>query len=124
MSLMLPLIGDASFLPVLSLSEEKTSVFHLCFPDIDECSQPEPVCTEEHRECVNTKGSYDCRCSSGYEEQDGECVQTVEPGEDQCSFKDLFHVICALHILKSVMCISSSFFCLFIYLFFLLHTVF
>uniref|UniRef100_A0A3Q0RR00 Cysteine-rich with EGF-like domains 2 n=1 Tax=Amphilophus citrinellus TaxID=61819 RepID=A0A3Q0RR00_AMPCI len=50
--------------------------------DIDECSQSEPVCTEEHQECVNNQGSYTCICSEGYEEQDGECVQTQQPGED------------------------------------------
>uniref|UniRef100_A0A8C2XSZ2 Cysteine-rich with EGF-like domains 2 n=1 Tax=Cyclopterus lumpus TaxID=8103 RepID=A0A8C2XSZ2_CYCLU len=58
--------------------------FVLCcvFPDIDECSQPEPVCTKEHEQCVNTKGSHVCACSSGYEEQEGECVPTLHPGED------------------------------------------
>uniref|UniRef100_A0A8C2XUN1 Cysteine-rich with EGF-like domains 2 n=1 Tax=Cyclopterus lumpus TaxID=8103 RepID=A0A8C2XUN1_CYCLU len=60
------------------------SGFVLCcvFPDIDECSQPEPVCTKEHEQCVNTKGSHVCACSSGYEEQEGECVPTLHPGED------------------------------------------
>lgn len=53
----------------------------LCFPDIDECSQSESVCTKEDQECANTNGSYVCICSSGFEEQDGECVQTPQPGE-------------------------------------------
>lgn len=49
--------------------------------DIDECSQPEPVCTKEHEVCVNNKGSFTCICSSGYEEKDGECVQTPQQDE-------------------------------------------
>lgn len=49
--------------------------------DIDECSQSESVCTKEHQECVNTKGSYVCICLPGYEEKDDECVQISEPGE-------------------------------------------
>lgn len=53
----------------------------LCFPDIDECSQSESVCTKANQDCANTNGSYVCICSSGYEEQDGECVQTPQPGE-------------------------------------------
>uniref|UniRef100_A0AAX7TR16 EGF-like domain-containing protein n=1 Tax=Astatotilapia calliptera TaxID=8154 RepID=A0AAX7TR16_ASTCA len=47
--------------------------------DVDECSQSEPVCTKEHQECVNNQGSYTCICFEGYEEQDGECVQTQQP---------------------------------------------
>lgn len=53
-------------------------------PDVDECLQSEPVCTKEHQECVNNQGSYTCICFEGYEEQDGECVQTQQPGEDEC----------------------------------------
>lgn len=56
-------------------------VFFFLPADIDECMQPEPVCTQEHQDCVNTKGGYLCICSSGYEEQDGKCVQTAQPGE-------------------------------------------
>lgn len=69
------------------------------FPDMDECSQPEPVCTEEHQECINTKGSYVCICSSGYEEQDGKCVQTVQPGEHWCCLqtKTAFCDFCSLY---------------------------
>ncbi|KAF3859519.1 hypothetical protein F7725_021918 [Dissostichus mawsoni] len=51
-----------------------------CQAYIDECSQPEPVCTRENEECVNNKGSYVCICSEGYEERDDECVQKIEPG--------------------------------------------
>uniref|UniRef100_A0A8D3BL32 Cysteine-rich with EGF-like domains 2 n=1 Tax=Scophthalmus maximus TaxID=52904 RepID=A0A8D3BL32_SCOMX len=48
---------------------------------VDECSQSESVCTKEHQKCVNTKGSYACICSVGYEEEDGECVQSPPPEE-------------------------------------------
>lgn len=51
--------------------------------DVDECSQLESVCTKEHQECVNNEGSYVCVCSSGYEEQDDECVQTPQPVEEE-----------------------------------------
>ncbi|KAM4615065.1 cysteine-rich with EGF-like domain protein 2 [Polymixia lowei] len=51
--------------------------------DIDECSQPEPVCTRDNEKCVNVKGSHLCICASGYEEQDGQCVQTPQPAEEE-----------------------------------------
>ena len=34
------------------------------FPDIDECNLKKPVCAQE---CVNTKGSYFCRCAEGFQ---------------------------------------------------------
>ena len=64
----------------------------LCFPDIDECSQPESVCSEEHQECINNKGSYVCICSKGYQEEDGKCIETPQSGEDE----DLIHM-CSTH---------------------------
>ncbi|XP_078494191.1 uncharacterized protein LOC100183596 [Ciona intestinalis] len=37
--------------------------------DIDECSNPQPNCTS----CVNTQGSYNCGCDSGYILNNGVC---------------------------------------------------
>ncbi|XP_068163310.1 cysteine-rich with EGF-like domain protein 2 [Antennarius striatus] len=51
--------------------------------DIDECSQSEPICTEDHQECYNTKGSFVCLCSTGYELQDGKCVQMLQQEEEE-----------------------------------------
>uniref|UniRef100_W5LDC4 Cysteine-rich with EGF-like domains 2 n=1 Tax=Astyanax mexicanus TaxID=7994 RepID=W5LDC4_ASTMX len=51
--------------------------------DVDECELPDKVCTEEHQECVNTKGSYKCLCESGFQEQDGVCVPQPETEESE-----------------------------------------
>lgn len=55
----------------------------LCFLsllDVDECELPDSVCKQENQECVNTNGSYKCRCAGGFEEHDGVCVQQAQPG--------------------------------------------
>lgn len=64
----------------------------LCLPDIDECSQSESPCTKDNQECVNSNGSYVCICSHGYEEEDGECVQTQQPGGNKKNGRS--HTIC------------------------------
>ncbi|XP_019738575.1 cysteine-rich with EGF-like domain protein 2 [Hippocampus comes] len=56
--------------------------------DIDECSGAEPMCTEEHQQCVNTSGDYKCVCSAGYEDHDGECVQKPQEEEPAVSKTD------------------------------------
>uniref|UniRef100_H3CMS9 Cysteine-rich with EGF-like domains 2 n=1 Tax=Tetraodon nigroviridis TaxID=99883 RepID=H3CMS9_TETNG len=53
--------------------------------DVDECSQSDPVCTEDNQKCINTHGSYMCVCTGGYEEKDGKCVHTVPPVEEENS---------------------------------------
>ncbi|XP_071242644.1 cysteine-rich with EGF-like domain protein 2 isoform X2 [Salvelinus alpinus] len=50
--------------------------------DVNECEQPDAVCTAENQECVNNKGSYICICASRYEEQEGVCVKIPEPEEN------------------------------------------
>lgn len=50
--------------------------------DIDECSQEEAVCTREHQECVNTKGSHLCVCADGYQEDGDQCVPDPQPEEE------------------------------------------
>ena len=38
----------------------------LLYADIDECSDQTNDCTENSI-CVNTRGSYECRCKPGYD---------------------------------------------------------
>lgn len=41
--------------------------------DVNECVEENP-CTAEGEECVNTPGTFHCRCIQGFEEEDGVCV--------------------------------------------------
>ena len=42
--------------------------------DIDECSFYQNLCGN-NGECVNTLGSYSCKCKRGFEHKDGECTK-------------------------------------------------
>ncbi|XP_019947387.2 thrombomodulin-like [Paralichthys olivaceus] len=42
--------------------------------DVDECEEDDDLCTGEGEECFNTEGGYQCRCTEGFEEEDGACV--------------------------------------------------
>ena len=66
-------------------------VFHLsscvlllifCFPDIDECSTGS-VC-HESAECMDTPGSYECTCFSGYTGDGHTCQDIDECLTDPC----------------------------------------
>ena len=35
--------------------------------DVDECTTKKHNCTENMSKCINTEGSFECECSSGYE---------------------------------------------------------
>ena len=54
-----------------------------CVSDIDECGSDQHVCHKTLAKCVNTPGSYKCRCKSGYTGNG-----TVCEGE-QCSHQPL-----------------------------------
>lgn len=41
--------------------------------DVNECEEEDP-CVGLGEECKNTRGSYECRCRDGFEEEDGACV--------------------------------------------------
>ncbi|XP_051511573.1 thrombomodulin-like [Myxocyprinus asiaticus] len=47
--------------------------------DINDCID-ESVCQGQNEECVNTKGSFECRCKLGFERVNGFCVDV-----DECS---------------------------------------
>jgi len=36
------------------------------FSDINECTNGAHSCKDESQQCVNTRGSYYCRCADGY----------------------------------------------------------
>ena len=50
--------------------------------DIDECSTGD-VC-DENAECVDTAGSYECTCSSGYTGDGHTCLDVDECWSDPC----------------------------------------
>lgn len=60
---------------------EMVPVSSVLLADMNECEQPESVCTEDHQECLNTVGSYRCQCAQGFHEEDGVCVPAATLGK-------------------------------------------
>ena len=56
--------------------------FSVKFPDIDECST-EGVC-DENAECLDTQGSFECTCHSGYTGDGDTCLDIDECLTDPC----------------------------------------
>lgn len=48
-----------------------------CESEIDECQSSSPPCNSAHETCVNTIGSYECRCKTGYDNATGSCQSKV-----------------------------------------------
>lgn len=70
--------------------------------DVNECEERDP-CTNEGEECVNRRGTYECMCMDGFDEEDGVCVNVTicsfcehkcakVGGVYQCACKDGFRV--------------------------------
>ena len=51
--------------PLLMILIKKPQKCKLLFSDIDECSQGTDNCHED-ADCMNIKGSFRCRCKTGY----------------------------------------------------------
>ncbi|XP_041108588.1 thrombomodulin-like [Polyodon spathula] len=83
--------------------------------DIDECKMGHNLCDQD-RVCVNTPGSFECKCKSGFVEMNGKCEDVDEcrrypcehdckniPGSYQCSCFEGYiqdskdHLKCKLH---------------------------
>ncbi|RUS78775.1 hypothetical protein EGW08_013459 [Elysia chlorotica] len=61
----------------------------LCMADVNECDLANPKMCPDHSFCVNTEGSYDCQCHSGFQKQEnGQCQDMDEckvSTEETCS---------------------------------------
>ena len=56
----------------------KNEEITLLFTDINECDSKIPVC-DDHKDCINTNGSYECRCSDGFEADDHDNCIGIRP---------------------------------------------
>ena len=62
--------------------------FFLTYPDINECTSEPHTCKDINAECINTHGSYECLCQSGFHRQDeGSLCEDIDEclaDEDEC----------------------------------------
>ncbi|KAF4093534.1 hypothetical protein AMELA_G00003030 [Ameiurus melas] len=58
--------------------------------DIDECSEEVLACSDINALCVNTEGSFQCRCAAGFTRKGTVCVRNQTPaGAERGLFDDL-----------------------------------
>ena len=60
---------------------------YFCFKDVDECSEGLVRCASNAR-CINTPGSYTCRCNEGFTGNSGY----------YCNGMYIVQYICAIHL--------------------------
>lgn len=74
-----------SLCKIILISLNTSSSYHywylICFIDINECSRSVgQFCSPTNSECVNTPGSYYCKCKKGFESiADGKACQGNQP---------------------------------------------
>ena len=62
----------------------------ICFLDINECLLRKTKCSP-NAQCINTQGSYSCKCQDGYEGDGEKCYDVNECNRNPCSF----NAVCA-----------------------------
>lgn len=82
------IMGETGFTCLCPLGLELESDKRTCM-DIDECLERE-VCGDHM--CINTEGSYSCKCKEGFEMIDGECKDVDECRSSRCEHTCLNHL--------------------------------
>ena len=66
-------------------------------PDINECEREGMGCGDPLENCVNSAGSYECVCKTGYKRVDGKCqlegIASLLPFD-----RDNFMIVAGLHV--------------------------
>ncbi|PIK34387.1 putative fibrillin-1 [Apostichopus japonicus] len=70
--------------PLMTCSDQRRCMMYL---NEDECMTGEANCSSGVSECLNTVGSYICRCLEGYEDVNGTCQDINECSGDPCSVR-------------------------------------
>ena len=61
---------------------------NLFFPlDVDECRT---TCMKDTQQCINSQGSYNCKCKAGYEKKNGAADDECTKGKS-LSFRRITH---------------------------------